>query len=100
MGGFHSYNQFSEIWGLEKLEIEKIKPQTTIDTLYIRKININTVSIENLRNHPYLNYKEAKMIVNFRKQHGNFKEVRDIQKIRPISTEKFRKIAPYLKTHD
>ena len=100
LGGFYSYNQFSEIWGLEKLDIEKIKPLTTIDTLLISKININTAKIETLRNHPYLNYKQAKMIVNYSLQHGNFRSVKDIQKIRPISQEIFRKIAPYLKVDD
>ena len=98
--GFYSYNQFSEIWGLEKLDVEKFKLQTLIDTLYISKINVNTIELEQLKIHPYLNYKQAKMIVNFRIQHGDFKQVKDIQKIRPISPEIFRKIAPYLQTHD
>ena len=100
LGGFYSYNQFSEIWGLEKLDVEKFKLQTLIDTLYISKINVNTIKIEQLKIHPYLNYKQAKMIVNFRIQHGDFRQVKDIQKIRPISPEIFRKIAPYLQTHD
>jgi len=100
LGGFYSYNQFSEIWGLEKLDVEKFKQQTIIDTLHIRKINVNAIELEQLKMHPYLNYKQAKMIVNYRKQHGDFKEIKDIQKIRPISPKIFRKIAPYLQTHD
>ena len=100
LGGFYSYNQFIEIWGLEKLDVEKFKQQTIIDTLYISKINVNTIELEQLKKHPYLNYKQAKMIVNYRIQHGDFKQVKDIQKIRPISPEIFRKIAPYLQTHD
>jgi len=100
LGGFYSFSQFSEIWGLEKLDVEKIKLLTTIDTLLISKININSVKIEKLRHHPYLNYKQDKMIVNYRAQHGVFRSVKDIQKIRPISQEIFRKIAPYLQTHD
>ena len=100
LGGFYSFSQFSEIWGLEKLDVEKIKLLTTIDTLLISKININSAKIEKLRHHPYLNYKQAKMIVNYRTQHGNFRSIKDIQKIRPISPEIFRKIAPYLQTHD
>jgi competence protein ComEA len=100
LGGFYSYSQFPEIWGLEKLDVDKIKLLTTIDTLLISKININSAKIEKLRHHPYLNYKQAKMIVNYRTQHGNFRSVKDIQKIRPISQEIFRKIAPYLQTHD
>ena len=100
LGGFLSYNQFFEIWGLDKLDLEKLKVQTQIDTTRIRKININRTEINEFRKHPYINYKEAKMIVNYRTQHGDFKSLKDIQKIKPISPEKFRKIAPYLTTND
>jgi len=100
LGGFLSYNQFFEIWGLDKLDLEKLKVQTQIDTTRIRKININKVDINEFRKHPYINYKEAKMIVNYRVQHGNFNEVKDIQRIKPISPEIFCKIAPYLITND
>ena len=85
---------------MDKLDIENLQKQTIIDTLHISKININSATIEILKNHPYINYKEAKMIVNFKNQHGEFTTVKDIQKINPISPEIFRKIAPYLKTHD
>lgn len=100
LGGFRNYDQLTEIWGLENLEIQKLKQQTSIDTLHIRKVNVNAIELEQLKLHPYLNYKQAKMILNYRKQHGNFKQVKDICKIKPISPELFRKIAPYLKTHD
>jgi competence protein ComEA len=100
LGGFISYEQFTEIWGLENLELKNFKQQTSIDTLHISKTNINTATIENLRNHPYLNYKQAKMIVNYRQQHGNYQQLKDICKIKPISLELFRKIAPYFQTHD
>ena len=100
LGGFRNYVQLTEIWGLENLEIQKLKQQTSIDTLDIRKVNVNRIELEQLKLHPYLNYKQAKMILNYRKQHGDFKQVKDIRKIKPISAELFRKIAPYLKTHD
>ena len=100
LGGFRNYAQLTEIWGLENLEIQKLKQQTSIDTLHIRKVNVNAIELEQLKLHPYLNYKQAKMILNYRKQHGDFKQVKDIRKIKPITPELFRKIAPYLKTHD
>ena len=71
-----------------------------LSTPYISKINVNTIELEQLKIHPYLNYKQAKMLVNYRIQHGDFNQVKDIQKIRPISPEIFCKIAPYLQTHD
>ena len=100
LGGFRNYDQLTKIWGLENLEIQKLKQQTSIDTLHIRKVNVNTIELEQLKLHPYLNYKQAKMILNYRKQHGDFKQVKDIRKIKPISPELFRKIVPYFKTHD
>ena len=100
LGGFKNYAQLTEIWGLERLDFIKLKQQTIIDTLFLTKINVNTIELEQLRMHPYLNYKQAKMIVNYRKQHGDFKLVKDIRKIKPISPKLFRKIATYLKTHD
>ena len=63
LGGFINYEQFTEIWGLEKLDFDKFKQQTILDTLYIRKINVNAIELEQLKMHPYLNYKQAKMIV-------------------------------------
>ena len=78
LGGFISYKQFAEIWGLENLNIKKLKSQSRIDSIYISKRNINSLTFEELRIHPYINYKEAKIIVNFRKQHGDFQSIKDI----------------------
>ena len=100
LGGFISYNQFAEIWGLENLKIKKLKSQSRIDSIYISKRNINSLTFEKLRIHPYINYKEAKIIINFRKQHGDFQSIKEIQKIKLITPEIFRKIAPYFKNND
>ncbi len=37
---------------------------------------------------------------NFRQQNGFFQPIPEIQKIKPISPELFRKIAPYLTVDD
>ncbi len=85
---------------LENLNIKKLKGQSRIDSIYISQRNINSLTFDELRIHPYINYKEAKFIVNFRKQHGDFQSIKDIQKIKLITPEIFRKIAPYFKTND
>ena len=100
LGGFISLKQFPEIWGLEKIDLERVSSQITIDTSNLIKINLNTSTIEGLWNHPYLNYKQSKSIVNYRMQHGDYNLIEDIQDIVLIDSILFRKIAPYLKTHD
>tara|TARA_B110000914_G_scaffold172266_1_gene153061 strand:+ start:160 stop:633 length:474 start_codon:yes stop_codon:yes gene_type:complete len=100
LGGFISLKQFPEIWGLEKIDLERVSSQITIENSNLRKINLNTSTIEGLWNHPYLNYKQSKSIVNYRMQHGDYNLIEDIQDIVLIDSILFRKIAPYLKTHD
>ena len=67
-----------------------------IDTTLIKKININSATFDQLYSHPYINYKQSKAIVNYRLQHGQFADVKDIQKIVLIDSNLFRKIAPYI----
>ena len=100
LGGFISYTQFSEIWGLEKLDINNFKNQTKIDTTFIKKININSATFDQLYSHPYINYNQSKAIINYRLQHGQFIDTKDIQNIVLIDSDLFRKIAPYLKLYD
>jgi len=100
LGGFISYTQFSEIWGLEKLDINNFKNQTKIDTTFIKKININSATFDQLYSHPYINYNQSKAIINYRLQHGQFIHIKDIQNIVLIDSDLFRKIAPYLKLYD
>ena len=61
LGGFISYTQFSEIWGLEKLEINNLKKQTEIDKHLLKKNNINSATFDQLYSHSYINYKQSKI---------------------------------------
>jgi competence protein ComEA len=48
--------------------------------LRIRKININTITFDKLRLMPYLDYKQVNAIIEYRKQHGDFTSIADIEK--------------------
>lgn len=97
IGGFYSINQLEEVYGLEGEVLEEMKRVCRLDTdTNIRKININKVNEKVLAAHPYISPSSAKIIVNYRKQHGQFGEVADLHKIKGISYEVIEKIAPYL----
>ncbi len=97
IGGFHSISQIEEVYGLEGEVLEEMKRVCRLDTdTNIRKININTANEKNLAAHPYISPPLAKIIVNYRKQHGKFNEVADLHKIKGISHEVIDRIAPYL----
>ena len=73
-----------------------MKDKIQIDNSY-KKININTATAEELKNHPYIyKWNIANAIVNYRAKHGNYKQATDLMKTDLVSEELCRKIAPYL----
>lgn len=96
LGGFYSVNQLSETFGLPDSTFQKIKQRFVLQSIQLKKININTATAEEMKHHPYLRYQLANAILQYRNQHGNYKAVTDIKKLMVITDEVFEKIAPYL----
>lgn len=98
LGGFVSVEQVAETYGLPDSVFQQIKPQLKTNASSLRKININTCTIDELKAHPYIGYSVANALVQYRKEHGSFNSVADLQKIGAIDEKLYRKIAPYLTT--
>jgi competence ComEA-like helix-hairpin-helix protein len=97
LGGFYAVEQVAETYGLPDSTFQKIKNRLILQQGYIqKKININTADVDALKSHPYINYSLANAIVQYRKQHGNFKELAELKDIQLITDDLFSKIAPYL----
>ncbi len=96
LGGFVSIEQLKEVYGLSLETYESIKGNFVVDSENITTININNASYEELKKHIYIKNRLAKQLVNYRKQHGAFKNIDDIKKIKSIEKETLDKIAPYL----
>ncbi len=96
LGGFYSVNQVAETFMLPDSTFQKIKPYLVLDATPLRKININTATYEEMKNHPYLRYTLANAIVQYRTQHGNFSSIEGIKKIMIITDEIYKKVSPYL----
>lgn len=96
LGGFVSVNQVAETYGLPDSVFQKIKTQLQIDGSVIRRININSSTVNDLKAHPYISFPVANAIVQYRSQHGQFSAVTDLRKIMIIDESLFQKINPYL----
>lgn len=95
VGGFHSAEQFSEIYGLQPEVITELLKYGILNG-NITKININTADEAKLKINPYIGYKLAGVIIAYRKQHGNFKNSDDLLKIKLLDAAKIEKLKPYL----
>jgi competence protein ComEA len=98
LGGFRSYDQLTEIYMIRDEAIESLIKYSTIDETKIIMININKCDVASLGKHPYLTWKQAKTIINYRFQHGEFKTIEGIKETDVISDSVYVKIAPYLTT--
>jgi competence ComEA-like helix-hairpin-helix protein len=98
LGGFYSIEQVGETFGLPDSTFQKIKQYLKLENPSLKKININTASIEELKAHPYIKWGIANPIVAYRNEHGNFTKLEDIKKIVVVTDVIYQKIIPYLTT--
>ena len=97
LGGFYSVEQVGETFGLADSVFQKIKVYLRLnDAMAVRKININTADSDEMKSHPYIRYNLAKVIINYRQQHGPFEIMEDLKGITIIDARLYEKIKPYL----
>ncbi len=96
LGGFYSVEQVKETFGLPDSTYQKIKQYLKLDNPSVKKININTATIEELKAHPYIKYVLANPIVAYRTEHGFYSKVEDVKKVMVVTEEIYNKIVKYL----
>lgn len=96
LGGFHSVEQIAETYGLPDSVFQKIKPYLLLDNLPVKKLSINTATLDELKAHPYIRWNIANAINAYRQQHGRFMNIEELKKISLIDEATFRKILPYV----
>jgi competence ComEA-like helix-hairpin-helix protein len=97
LGGYVSKSQLLELYGMDKERYEALAPLLLLEsTEPYRLINVNTIQVEELVKHPYFDWNLSRYLVNYRENHGNFTSVEELEKLRLIDTELYRKIAPYI----
>jgi competence protein ComEA len=96
LGGFYGLSQITEIKGFSDSLVQTWSGKLRVDSFLIRKIKINTISLEEIQKHPYCWYGVGKSIVNYRSKNGPFHSAADLNKIYALRPEQIRKLAPYL----
>jgi len=97
IGGFYNKKQLMEVYELDTTKYAEIKDQLTVSPSAVIKVNINTISFASLRQSPYLSYKQASAIIEYRTQHGNYNSIDDVGNVAIITPDVLHKIEPYIK---
>jgi DNA uptake protein ComE-like DNA-binding protein len=96
LGGYYDFSQLTEIRGVYPEAIESIRKSMTIDKSLIKKININTSSLEVLKSHPYIDFYQAKVIIELRKVRKGIKDIKDLSGFREFKPEDIEKLKWYI----
>ena len=96
LGGYHRIEQLQEVYGMYEELYEKITPYLNIDAQNLMHISVNSTSLEKLRGHPYLNFYQAKAIIEIRRKKGKLEDISELELLEEFSSEDWVRISPYL----
>ncbi|MEO7607184.1 MAG: helix-hairpin-helix domain-containing protein [Saprospiraceae bacterium] len=95
LGGFANIEQVGETYQINDTILSLVKSRFNIDSSP-KRIKINEATQEQLNAHPYIDYKQAKILMSYRKQHGNIKGIEQLSSIYAFTKTFIEKITPYL----
>lgn len=96
IGGFYKKEQLMEVFGIDSLKYNEVKNQVSVDPDKLKKININTAELADFKSNPYIRYKQVNALIQYRKQHGNYSNIADLNKVAILTPEIIGRLAPYL----
>ena len=92
LGGYVSIDQLDEIEGFP----QESKKYFVIQGASPKKLNVNKLTLQQLRKHPYINYYQAKIIVDYRRLHGKIASLDDLRLSKDFPPEAIRRLEPYV----
>ena len=92
LGGYVSVDQLDEIEGFP----QESKKYFVIQGASPKKLNVNKLDLQQLRKHPYINYYQAKTILDYRRLHGKITSLDDLRLSRDFPPEAIRRLEPYV----
>ena len=91
LGGFYSLEQLREVRFVNPEMMEWFK----LDSISIRQLPVNRAGLDRLRNHPYLNFYQAKVILEHRKKHGEIKSLSQLSLYEEFTEKDLKRLSAY-----
>ena len=93
LGGFYSLEQLEEVEYMTPALIKWFK----LEDSGLRPLKINEAGLETLRAHPYLNFYQAKVIMEHRRKKGKLKSLSQLSLYEEFTEKDLERLSAYLK---
>jgi DNA uptake protein ComE-like DNA-binding protein len=95
LGGFASAEQLKEVYGIDTMWVKQHVRKFQLGKGVYRPLFVNR-AIWNEFRHPYLPYAQAKVVLNYRRQHGVIADFGALMQIKLIDPVVWERLKPYL----
>ena len=95
LGGFSTIGQVADTYGLPDSTFQSVKTHLRISPV-LRKLSVNRLIADSLARHPYINFRQARAIANYRRNHGPFNGPDDFRKVLILTVSEHDRLLPYL----
>lgn len=92
LGGYVSLSQLNEIEDFPQEALSYL----TLNPTEVRRLNINALSLNELKRHPYINFYQARAITDYRRQHGPITDLSDLRLLPDFPPEAIERLRPYV----
>lgn len=96
LGGFHSVAQLSEVYGIDEERYHELKEWFCVNPALVRKKQINRLPADSLSRHPYISYRQAKVIKQLCKQKGKLTGWENLALLEEFTEADRIRIEPYV----
>lgn len=92
LGGYVSIDQLDEIEDFP----QDAKQYLVINEAHPQKLNLNKLSLNELKRHPYINFYQARAITDYRRLHGPIHSLNDLRLSKDFPPEILTRLEPYV----
>lgn len=92
LGGYVSVAQLSEIEGIPEAAL----PYFKVTGGAVRKLNLNRLTLNELKHHPYINFYQARRIIDYRRLKGPLHSIDDLRLLKDFSQRDIERLRPYV----
>ena len=92
LGGYSSVSQLQEVASIDT----SINRWFKVDSCIFRPLRVNRANLDQLRNHPYMNFYKAKAILEYRRKRGKIKGLSQLSMFQEFSEKDLQRLEPYL----
>lgn len=95
LGGYVKIEQLNEVWGMDTYLYSQIEPFLTLNPAH-DSIYINLDDFQKLLAHPYLSYKQVKVIADIRERKGAIKSLKRLELLDEFKKKDIERLTFYV----